>query len=455
MKKIKFTALILMLIIVISACGTAVENPDNADSVKKSEFKDMDGAEFIFATGWTNEYYPEEGRTDAGDKMRKRYKDAEENFNLKFTFQQIDSSLASSIIMSAVGVGEGIPDMLDINGTYAFPAYKAGYLIPLEEIGSVDFTDEKWGPESYRKFGIFGGKQYGFYPYDWEFIPQVTGCLMFNNELIKKYNINPTPNELQEQGNWNWDNFKDILIQCTFEDNGNKLMGMNIVFMQHYYKMALMSNGANLVKYEDGKYVFGLDDERAYEAFDYIKELAKLKITKEDYDVGNFSLRNMYFFMSCESWLGTVNVDYDVLPTLHMNDWGFITFPNGPKAESDNVSSFVYMDDRLNWIVGPSYNDKNDLGLLVDYIFEPLDGTEKQAWKEFAHSQFFHSDETYENFINMIEKCQYDYSTELFDVKAKIETALNNAYLGSNGLPDQSAKIKDLVQVEIDKYLNS
>jgi hypothetical protein len=151
-----------------------------------------------------------------------------------------------------------------------------GIFIPLEEIGSVDFTDEKWGPESYRKFGIFGGKQYGFYPYDWEFIPQVTGCLMFNNELIKKYNINPTPYELQGQGSWNWDTFKELLIQCTFEDNGNKLMGMNIVFMQHYYKMALMSNGANLVKYEDGKYVFGLDDERAYEAFDYIKELAKL-----------------------------------------------------------------------------------------------------------------------------------------------------------------------------------
>ncbi|MDF2687033.1 MAG: extracellular solute-binding protein family 1 [Clostridia bacterium] len=240
---------------------------------------------------------------------------------------------------------------------------------------------------------------------------------MFNNELIKKYNINPTPYEIQEQGNWNWETFKNLLIECTFEDNGNKLMGMNIVFMQHYYKMALMSNGANLVKYEDGKYVFGLDDEKAYETFDYIKELARLKVTKEDYDVGNFSLRNMYFFMSCESWLGTVNVENDILPTLHMEDWGFITFPNGPKADANNVSSFVYVDDRLNWIVGPSYNDKNDLGLLVDYIFKPLDGTSKQAWKEFAHSQFFHSDETYNNFINMIENCQYDYSTELYDVR--------------------------------------
>ncbi|MDF2687034.1 MAG: hypothetical protein K0S55_2217 [Clostridia bacterium] len=97
MKKIKIITLILMLTFIISACGTSEDNSDNVDSGDITQYKDLEGTEYIFSTGWTNEFYPEEGRTDAGDKMRKRYKDAEENFNCIFTIDQIDSALASSI----------------------------------------------------------------------------------------------------------------------------------------------------------------------------------------------------------------------------------------------------------------------------------------------------------------------------------------------------------------------
>jgi hypothetical protein len=217
-----------------------------------------------------------------------------------------------------------------------------------------------------------------------------------------------------------------------------------------------MSNGGGMVEKnsETGKYEFALNSTKAMEAADYIKELKDSNVYNETWDMDGFSLNSKYTFIQSESWHATVNIESTNIPTLYMDDFGFLPFPYGPSGNKDTVSAYVHTGRRLNWVVGPTDNDKDDLGLLINYIFSPLDDSEPQAWKKLAQEQFFHHIEGYNNFIYMIENCNYDYSAQLWDVS----TLLNDVYTAMiNGQPLSTAadKVKEAVQLEIDEVMNS
>ena len=452
----KFISLLLMvcIIAVMTSCGNTGENiGDTVDTETEPTYKDMGGAKFLFNTGWTNEYFPEEGYSDSGDKMRTRYKETAELFNCEFNVVLFTEVSASTLITAAVATGTDIPDLIDTHAVNSYPVYKAGLLYPLNNITTIDLSETKWGPEKFRSYGIWNGDSYGFFSYDWEFIPQFEGCLLFNNELIKSMGLQ-NPYEMQSRDEWTWANFKEELVKATQTVGEVAVKGLQIAAMDRTAQTAIFSNGVRTIQDKDGKKVFGYNSPEAYAALDYLKDIVTTKVAAVNGTITEFSKALKYVYYAGESWLGTVNTDGQPdLPSLQLQDYGFMPFPHGPNGTKDTVSAYVHIGRRLNFVVGVSDNDPEDIGTVINYVFSPLADSEPEAWKKLAKKSVFHHTEGYDNFVYMTENANYDFSAELFDVRAKISGALIKAT--GSGTPSAAIDaIKDLVQVEIDESMN-
>lgn len=451
--KIILTIIMLCFISIIffSACNKEDIKTEN-EVPAVTEYKDLDGATFIFVTGWPDEYNPEVVDSVVSDSVIKRYADVREKLNCDFQVITIGAGIThNSYLIQAFASGNQVPDLIDIHAQDAFPQYKAGLLLPFEEISTIDINDERWGPKALRRFGIFNGLSYGMLPYDWGVIPQCAGALLSNNGLINTVGITPTPYELQEKGEWNWDNFYKILEQGTISLDDVDIYGMTIDGLDKFLRMAIFSNGGEIIK-ED--LTSGLGDPEALEALEFAAKLKKSKTVKTAAYL-EFS-EGKSLFAAYDSWIGTVNLPgfETTLPTFTLDDYGFFSFPTGPKADKDEISSFVYVGRRLNWLVN-SGNDMDNFGLVLDFVFQPLDGTEKQAWKKTAKTIIFHHPEDFTNFERMIENPKYDYSVQLWDSKAKIDNALTKVFNGSATPSAEMDSIKEIVETEMKKALEA
>jgi hypothetical protein len=218
---------------------------------------------------------------------------------------------------------------------------------------------------------------------------------------------------MQEAGEWTWDNFKKLLEQCTYTEGENKYYGLGIEETFKFMQTAVFSNGGEVVIRKDGKPVFGLLEKNSVDALTFAQSL--LPYSKE-VDHSKFVAGECVFFFT-ESWKGThmsEGIKASLTPVYTMNDYGFIPFPTGSSAPSPNeTSAFVHLWRRLNWLIAPAENDKDDVGYVMDKLFEPIDGTNKEAWKDLLRkSVFHHPEEDLNNFINMVENVKYDYSVE-------------------------------------------
>jgi len=454
MKKIlPLFILLCMVFAILTACGTEAGD-ENIEIESGTVYKDLEEAKFLFVTGWTNEFYPDEGYSDSGDNIRVRYADAEEKFNCTFEVKQFEEGTASGFLRKAIAVNLDVPDMMDTHANNAYPAYKEGWLISMEEINTIDETNFMWGPVKFRQYGIWDGASYGFFPYNWDFIPQYAGTLLFNNELILQNGMK-NPYELQEQKQWTWNNFKNELIAGTITTSDKKMVGLGIESIPNFLKSFVMANGGSIVEKVNDKYVFGLESPNAAAAFDYCGELKQLKVLSTASKI-DFSVNKKYVYFSTESWNATINVEKtdnskDDLPTRVMDDWGLINVPDGPNASGNVTAGFVHIGRRLNWLIGMSDNNRDDFGLLLNYIFSPI-GNKSEAWKEIADKQFFLYHEAYENFLYTVENCNYDYTAELYSVRSVIESALNSGY--SKGVSSVSG-YREKIQTEIDLKMNA
>ena len=453
MTKIKISMLLLTLILIFSACGT----DNDKDSVKDSANKrvDMYEAHFIYATNWVDQMFAEIGFTDSTDKMRARYTDAMEYFNMTFEVVYTDDN--SSIIANKIFSGMDVPDFVDIHANQAYALYKNSMLIPIEEISTIDLNDEKWGPTAFLQYGNFNGKTYGTYQYAWEFIPEYAGILLWNGLLEKQLGM-PNPYELQEKGEWNWANFRKMLEDVTVPSGEDKLMGMSIDQTKaafHLMETAVFSNGGSVVKDDNGRKVFALTSPESYEAMDFIAKLKKDKLVEIDttQEVKMFT-SSQSMFMFCEVWRGTLRAESaKYLPSYTMDDYGFISFPTGPKAPSDKtVSAFVHVNRHMNWVLNGSDNEPDDVGRVMDYIFEPLDNT--GGWKKMAKEQIFLYNQGYDNFVYMLENIKYNYSAELLSQESSFEAAVLTVFNGTRTPSAAMEAIATAINTSLDNEIN-
>ncbi|MDF2685401.1 MAG: extracellular solute-binding protein family 1 [Clostridia bacterium] len=460
-KKIAISVIGLLLAIIFISCSSNENdvnnvNTDNTNETKNEPktYKDMGGTEFIIATAWMNQFFPLVAQTEWGDRILERYAEVEENYNCVIKPMEIVYDKMSTFLSEAMAIGEDIPEIFDTHANVAYNYYKAGMLMPYEDLETIDINDDKWGPLQFRKYCIFDGKSYGFFTYDWETMPEVAGTLLLNMELMKKRGISENPYEMQEKGEWTWDNFYNLVEKCTFKED--EIYGLGIAHgLETFITAAIFSNNGEFVKQNsEGKYYFSLTDSEALEAMEWTAKLNGSGFVKAL--EGPDFVDEKCTILACESWVATHTDDWmgGKYPAANMNDIASVLYPTGPKAATDRVSAYLHMNRREWFMPAYSENNKDDWGMVMNDIFEPLEGSDKQAWRDMASRQMYFYDEGYENYIHAIEGVQYDYSTQLNEVWGKITGSMLSIYNGTKTSSQAMGEITEAVNTVIEKELN-
>lgn len=454
MKKILIATVIIALLFV-AGCNASVEE-ESFDSVFGDDMietkTDLGGAHFIIRTPWMDEYHPAYGDSVYGDNILKRYDDAQTELNI--TLEVLKSEDEASWLLKQIAAGYGIPDCMDAHGTNGYNWYEANLLIPLTDISTMDYTDSsKYGPFRFIQYGVYDdGLPYGIFAWSWEYMPQFEGVILFNNILQRSGGIH-NPYELQENGIWNWEEYKKVLESCVgvFPDTENTVLPMVEEDREAVTKSAMFSNGLSLVVKSGGGYSSDIFSTQGYDALDY---LASLRNEKLMYAGGTqeFCYDERAVFFYGESWKGTLFTDANPESAPNnLEEFGMMPFPYGPEGTPETVSGYVKYGRRLFWTCAFSENDTDDIGIFYEFLFKPFRDDYKYdvGWKDIAKTTVFHHQQGLDNYIYMVDHIRYDYSAQLQHVYPKFASAAERAINGKATAASALGEIETLLQSEI------
>ncbi|WP_055736851.1 MULTISPECIES: ABC transporter substrate-binding protein [Bacillaceae] len=186
-----------------------------------------------------------------------------------------------------------------------------------------EFTEDIWGAS--RNDGIVYGLPVDCNP-----------ILMYYNKALLEENNIPSPQELYENGEWNWDTFEDITGQLNESGNHGYMQESGHGAMLNW----IWTNGGEFAT-EDA--IVGDTDGKTMEAFEYVDRMI---------DEGNFTyagtmpegqgieamfMSNQVGFVSAGRWLTPMFLDTSI-------DFDYIPFPSNTdeQIETANIAT-AYM----------------------------------------------------------------------------------------------------------------
>lgn len=439
---------------------TASQGNTTKKEEPKEEVRDLKGYEFILGSHWATHYFPEPGASEQGDKMLARYAEIEKKYNCKITYKTGSPDEFVNGVNSALAAGLKYADFVDTNLWWLTGFQKAGYIVPLNEVKSIDLNDEKWG-DTYTRATTHDGKTYGVNFMSWYYrIPHYFYITFFNKKILEKYS-QPNPYDLLKEGKWTWEAFRDIAKACTRDENGDgktDIWGSTGIDRNFEYSI-IWSNGAREVfKDTDGKYKFGYADDKAYKAIQYARDMIQVDksfLNLHDPRTGGqdwtlpgqeFVKGNVAFFVyhteAMEWWMQDMEDDFGVIP-----------FPKGPDATK--WGGAVTGDLRVFSMLTTA-TDKESAAFIFDKITEPLEGTKINDWEDYAKRMYFRDDEGFNIYKEVFEACDYDYLAEIGSENfALINSAVLKVTRDNASTPAEAIQsIKDSVQTAIDEDLN-
>lgn len=427
MKK-RILALMASAAMVFTAgCAEAPQLMDFIDPNAGDVKLNLDGQEFWFSTGWEDNYHiPEDYKSVPSEILELKHDKwfvAEKEFNMVVQIDKNDP-------FTRISAGYGAHELIDNDLDHLYDFYKSGILTPLEEVPTIDLNDEKWGDKDFIKYGNFNGKQYGFYPWNW-MSPEVQGAMMFNGKLVKSLG-GTVPYEYQESGTWNWETFENELKKYPETVGETTLTPLNAQEYQILGFAALHSNGlSTIVGDEESGYEFGFNNANAYAALDWLNGLYESGLS------GTGSMDSFTKYESCvyyigESYFGTANNpdSGEAYAPLVMEDYGFITFPTGPNGTENDTGAYTFGVRRLLTVSSLANLELSEIGTVLNFVFDPLEGYEGATWAYELKNLVLQSEESYNNWLKMIENADYNYSTQLEKTIESINSALRNAITG-------------------------
>ena len=152
LKRIKTASILLFVLLFAAACASIPEEeiiPEfgNYDENGKT---DLLGYEFIMASaraGSENPINPQSGNTARGDRLLQRYKDTEENFNVKITVLD-ECNPGELVVRSAAGIKYADLMAIKINDIVHGKYIQNGYFIPFSQM-DIDLDSGLYGVKLY------------------------------------------------------------------------------------------------------------------------------------------------------------------------------------------------------------------------------------------------------------------------------------------------------------------
>ncbi|MDF2686737.1 MAG: extracellular solute-binding protein family 1 [Clostridia bacterium] len=462
-KSISLLLMLLLVFAMFSACGTPSADNTGEDGTgvdEEVEYLDFNGREFIVATRSTDESdliipSPENISLEA-DASRTKIALTEQLLNCKVSQIQLP---ATNVIMADVTSGTSSFD-IGYGASYdEYGWYKAGLLLKLNDIEALDITDEsKWGTAEYLKSLSFKDEVYALGLYAWSSgVGGAEGILLVNDGLVNQFN-QPHPKELLEQGQWTFETFLQYVQDVSDINADTPIYGMTI-FPGQIFQLpltAVFANGGTLIETDsDGRSIFGLDNSDALSSIEWAKSVYDTGVVKEEKGGGPAST----FFSANEStlWLGGSWVGLDEsewAPLKNLNSFTWVTFPYGPKAEYGKTIA-SYNLARMGLAI-PSDKDGEEVGYFMNILFSEREDFTFAQKSENVKKQFFFDPADYDTAVNLSVNAVYTHLyAELSDVRDRFFNKLVSIVKGKSTPTEAIASIKENIQTEIDKYLNS
>ncbi|MDF2685005.1 MAG: sugar transporter substrate-binding protein [Clostridia bacterium] len=464
MKKISLLLLICLMAGIFTACNDSIteEKLDaEGNAVVDAEYRDFGGQEFIHSApgaGWEM-FWPEEAVSAKNDRIRAKSKAVQEALNCVFTEEALGGD-NSDYYQKLIAAGDyhinfaserGVPNCI-------FSMYKAGLIEYLDDIEAIDFNNtEVWGtPEKRMPFTYEnkvwaysgGGNEGGTY-----------GRLLYNNDLIKEFGVE-SPQSLYEQKKWTFDTFKELLPLVTDTTPERRIYGLSLYPINHMLELtAIFANGGNVVKKDSsGKAYFGLLDNEALDAMEWVKEIKANKdsVRQDVWKPTLFGSKGSTFFLT----MVFVGIESDpeddiMYPQNHLDDFAWIPFPSGPDAEYGKYTG-TYESDFGGTVILIG-NDKQDEGYVLNeflsYIMKDEEGNIVNEEASFKRN-FFHSEESYDNYKKGSINFSYDYYPQLKDSYRNLIASLIKISSGRATPVEALEAIKDSMNAEIDININ-
>lgn len=375
---------------------------------------DLKGRTIRIGQWWGMENYLSEEEKELQRK-------AEEKYNVKIEYVTVPFGEIQSRIITTSVAGQPFADIIMIPLEWSIPKMVSeGYIRNIDDV--VDMTDPNWN-NIMLNYGKYNGKQYSFTDKD------NNGHGFFYNKTLIQRNGLEDPYELQEKGEWTWDKFLEMAKAVTKDGvfGVSEYSGASSLAIPFIY-----SNNGHVTK--DDKIAY--DSPEALEGIQFVSDLYNVHKV-----VGGTWSEGTTLFYPGYRWAA-----YDFNGSM-ADDWGYVFFPKGPKADNYVVPTPINM-----WHLMADVENPKEVMTVWKELYE------RDIEKGFdavirAEEANFRSQEGLNTLRKMLGNgtvLQF-YAYEGFD--GYFNEAINNIMSGKGTASSELARIKPLTQAAIDVTL--
>lgn len=301
----------------------------------------------------------------ASDKARlDKIAEVEKKYNVKLEFVNVPFEEYMNKFTTSALAGEPFADIVQMEYKSALPAILKGQLLPISEFTTPE-NNINQEANLITKYPAIAGNEYAF-----ESPTSIGLGLHYNRDLFKKLSL-PDPQELYNQGEWDWDKFMELAKQATKDTNNDGKIdvygfsGWALDVVRHF----TAANGGTIVDDEHSKE--GLSDPKTIEAAEFVKRLynvenvVKVKTgDKTNWEESNtFKDGDVALFTAAEWQLGDLTFAVGVVP-----------IPNGPQGSKEvtyanNAASAKFIPKGVEdpKIVYQIYEETFDIPQIEEY----------------------------------------------------------------------------------------
>ena len=346
----------------------------------------------------------------------------------------------------------GIPEADIVYGQikYLYQMYSSGYFLNVYDIPNLDLSDGRFGSPEFIETFTLNGELIGIFPQHWGYSQIGFSNAMYYNPEIFKDLAHPNPNELYEQGQWNWAALESIGNACLGASTAEDPLYMSL-FDQYFTRMIVLSNGCEYIKIDDnGKYRYALNDPRVTEALQFTHDISKTGCL---YPSDLSSTANMDNFVNglFAIFNGYSGGAFAVFNYQMNGGVGHCYLPDGPNA-TDNTKGVLSIENGLWCVTREKEDSVDELGNFLMELFAPLDEVAGD-WKETFKSENFFDDLSAEVYMTMCENVYFDRVLFAYTDATLFDVLDEAARTGS--ITENIQSIESVVNQRLDESINA
>jgi hypothetical protein len=391
--KLLLSTLLLALVFAFTACGGGndgdSENGTTDEPVtgvrEEAPERDLGGMQINIANWWTDECT--ETIEPESFAQRARWddrRDQEELYNFRMRYVRYGSwhDVRDDLQQQLLAEDRNF-QMWIVEPTWFATNHSQGLFAPIPMHHFDDDYGIEWSHsliENTMRDGAAHGFAHGV---------EMAGGVYFNMRLLEESGLaRDLPFTLQRDNNWTWDTFMEMARPLSVDRTGDGIPDTWAItsFHQEVLAHALASNGASyaVVNPATGRFENSTNTDAFREAIEFSVNLRDEMLAMHEDDVGGAW---DVFIQMFNDGQGAIRVaaNYvagNIFPVL-ADDWGFVAFPRGPRAESGVHMAWV--SQNIN-VIPHFYSDEeiDNMMFAMQRWIRPLPDDDPDDWMEDA-----------------------------------------------------------------------